>query len=340
MYKNKIAVLLIILLLGGCAQADKIGLKVEELGTSLKYHVQGSHYIASRDYSKGEKLFRSAIKEDPFSQHTNYYLGRFLLAQGKDKEALPYLKKAVDLNPKDSDYNFWLGIAYGENGKRKLEKQSYLNALANDPEHLQSLIYLGHSHLMNKEYTTALTTYDKVLKIWPLCPPALYNRALIMKILGRTPEERLAWLEYLDVYPSGALARRAADHLNLLSDFSYRNHTLGARTVTITKIHFKPFKADLDSGSYPSLKLIGAAASNMGKGTLQIVVYQKNNRKLARQRAISIKQYLLDKFPALNGDRVGISWFDEPEKFSISGRQITADESVRFFLSDIADTHR
>lgn len=335
MDKKKVTVLFVILLLGGCAQADKIGLRVEQLGTSLKYHVQGSHYIASRDYSKGEQLFRSAVSEDPSSQHTNYYLGRFLLAQGKDKEALPYLKKAVDLDPGDPDYNFWLGLAYGQNGKRKLEKQSYLNALALDPEHLQSLIYLGHSHLRNKEYDSALTTYNKVLKVWSLCPSALYNRALIMKILGRTPEEKLAWLEYLDIYPSGALARRAANHLNMLSDFSYRNHTLGARTVTITKIHFKPFKADLDSDSYPSLKLIGAAASNMDKGTLQIVVYQKNNKKLARQKAVSIKRYLLETFPGLKGDKIGISWFGEPEKFSLSGKQMTADESVRFFLSDI-----
>ena len=66
-----------------------------------------------------------------------------------------------------------------------------------------------------------------------------------MKRLGRTPEEKLAWHEYLSIYPSGAMARRATANLNYLSDFAYRNHKLGPRTITTEKIYFEPFSPKL-----------------------------------------------------------------------------------------------
>ncbi len=319
--------LLALVLLGSCVQAEK-------LGTFLKYSAQGSHYIETRDYAAGEAVFRRAVEENPSSPQANYYLGRFLLAEKKKNEALVYLEKAAALDPYDADNNFWLGVAYGENGNKAKEKKLYQLALALDSEHLQSLIYLGHNQLQNKEYAASLESYEKALKIWPSSPSALYNRALIMKILGRTPEEQLAWLEYLSLYPAGGLARRAASHLNLLSDFSYRNHTLGARNVTLAKIAFKPFGAELEAGSYPSLKLVGAVVSNIGKGTLQIVVYQKNNKELARKRAVSIKRFLQENFSDLRGQRIGISWFSEAESLKISGKTLKIDESVRFFLTD------
>ena len=156
------------------------------------------HYVETRNYVKGEAIFRQAVKENPVNPEANYYLGRFLLAKKKKKEALSYLEKAVSYAPKDADYIFWLGVAYGENGKREKEKKMYLKALAQEEKHLQSLIYLGHTQLRSKEYSAALASYEKALKIWPYSPSALYNRALVLKYLGRTPEEKLAWLEYLN----------------------------------------------------------------------------------------------------------------------------------------------
>ena len=321
--------------LTGCVQVERIGMQAAQLGKSIQHHVLGEHYFHTRNFAKGEATFRQAVKENPESAEANYYLGRFLLAEKKHKEALPYLQKAVALESDNAEYNFWLGVVYGENGQREKERKSYYNALKIDPKHLQSLIYLGHSQLKNEKYEESLTSYQKALQIWPGSPSALYNQALILKILGRTPEERIAWQQYLSLYPAGGLARRATDHLNMLSDFSYRNHTLAARTMTLAKIRFEPFAAALDSSSYPSLKLVGATVVNMGKGNLQIVVCQKNNKELARKRVISIKKYLQEQFPDLRGNRIGISWFSIPEEFTIAGKKLRSDESVRFFLTDI-----
>ncbi len=82
-------------------------------------------------------------------------------------------------------------------------------------KHLQSLIYLGHRRLAKKKYTEALDFYTQALDIWPGSPSAFYNRALIINKLGRTPEEIIAWLDYLEQYPVGTMAHQATDYLNL-----------------------------------------------------------------------------------------------------------------------------
>lgn len=323
-YKSILSVLLLALLLSGCS-----------VGQALKNNVQGTHYLQSRQYQHGEEVFRSAVAQDRDNPQPNYYLGRFLLADKKPKEALPYLKKAALLDPNDTDYVFWQGVAYGETGQVRLEQKSYQQVLKSNDKHLQALTYLGHNQLKAKEYASALATYEKVLKIWPYSPSALYNRALVARVLGRTPEEKVGWLSYLSAYPSGALAIKAVDHLNGMGEFSYRNHYLGLRTITLAKIGFEPFGSELTKEALPSLKVVGATASNMTKGKLQIVVYQQRDKKLAQQRALSVQAYLYEKFPILEERGVGVSWFDVAEPMEVKGKKIQNPESVSFFLTEL-----
>ena len=328
--QHMIALVLSAFFLGGCA----VGQSINAVGQSIKNNVQGTHYLQTKNYSQGELIFHEAVKQDSENPQLNYYLGRFLLAEKKPKQALPYLQKAASLDPKNTDYLFWQGVALGELGKRRQERVNYQKVLKVKKNHLQALIYLGHNQLKDKQYESALATYRKTLEIWPHSPSSLYNRALIARILKRAPEEKVGWQAYLSAYPSGALAIRAADHLNRLGDFSYRNQYLGARTVTLTKIWFDPFGSKLAPGSQPSLDVIGATASNMAKGKLQMVVYQKNNKKLARSRALSIKKYLQNKFPELKKNGIGTSWFAQAEILKIQGKKLKNPEAVRFFVTD------
>ena len=65
-------------------------------------------------------------------------------------------------------------------------------------------------------------------------------------------------------------------------------------------------------------EVIGSNFENLGQGVLQIVVYQKNNKELARQKAHAIKRYLVDEFSAIEPKRIGISWFAEPNTGQIA----------------------
>jgi len=309
-------------LLGGC--------NVKEVGQTVGYSIKGDYYLDVDDPLKGEEKFRKEVELNPGSPLTNYYYGRLLLRSEKIDQAMPYLEKAIQLDPYKADYHFWLGVAYGAKNRIKAERDQYERALVLDSAHLNALTYLGHLHLKKKRYTDALDLYGKALQIWPESPSVLYNRALALSKLRRSPEERIAWKQYLAVAPSGSLAIKAADHLNRLNDFSYRNYHLGARTLMVPEITFEPFSAKLTKSAMESLEEIGKTAALMKKGSLQVVVYQKNNKRLAQQRAKSIRDFLYKEYPMLKRNKLGISWFGEPQK--VAERRWNIEESVDFFI--------
>lgn len=317
--------ILVLCFLSGCV--------VKDMGRTMEHSIKGEYYLTNKKFEQGRSSFAQEVKENPDSSLANYYYGRFLLQNRDYTAAVKYLETAKKLAPDKADHYFWTGIAYAGLGKSSKEAQNYLKALEIDPAHLQSLIYMGHIRLARKKYWQAAEYYDMALEIWPECPSALYNRALIAKHYGRTPEEQVAWLEYLSLYPSGKKARKATDHLNASRDFTFRNHTLGRRTVTTEKIYFEPLSAIISRASYESLDLVGGIFQNMDRGKLQVVVYQKNNKQLARDRAMAIKQYLVNEFPDITPADVGASWFSTPQKIKIKKKTVMIDESVSFFIS-------
>lgn len=319
--------IIIALLLTGCTPV------IKGQYHSMKQTVVGQYYIDTEKYQKGIEVFQEEVRAYPDNAEAHYYLGRFLLAEEKEKDALNYLKRAVELSPKKADYHFWLGVAYAANNKRDPERESYLKALEIDENHVQALTYLGHNHLERKKYKEALQLYTKALELWPDNPSALYNRAYIMKQLRRTPEEKLAWHEYLAYYPSGVMARRAVSHLNALGDFAYRNYLIGRRRVTLKKISFEPFTAKISEDSFPSLDLLGTIMKNNTNVSIHIIAYQKKNKELAEARAKSIKTYYMKEFKEIRSSRFTVSWFDVSEKIKVNKKTFYADESINFITA-------
>lgn len=322
MNKSLITLIFLASIISGCSMA------------TISNTIKGNHYMETGEYRQAESYFKEAVREHPDNALGQYYLGRFLLAQNKAAEALPHFQKTVALDPKDADYYFWLGVTYGELGDRKAEKISYEQALRQNGHHPQAHLYLGHIRLKNGEFTQALEAYDAVLKELPANAAALYNRALILDIEGKDTAAKKAWLEYLKWYPAGRQALQASDHLNALGDFSYENHFLGSRTVTLAELTFQRSGSKVSTSSYPSLRLVGAIVSNLKKGTLQVVVYVNKDQQLAKQRAIEIEKTLHELFPAIGPDRIRISWFGESEKVIHGKKSFAKNESVRVFLTD------
>ena len=179
-----------------------------------------------------------------------------------------------------------------------------------------------------------MKNYDRVLSVQPDNPDALYNRTLILERLGPKPQEKRALKQYLAFYPSGAFAIQAVFRLNEMGDFEYRNYRIGRRTVTLKAIEFVPSTAEIRPISRPSLDVLGAILENNQRTSLQIIVYQKNDRKLAQARAVSIKTYLHTNFPKIKPERLKLSWFGVPETIKTPRKKLfKAEKSVNFFTS-------
>lgn len=320
-------VIFLSLLLSGCV--------IKDIGNTVKYTVQGEYYLEQKKYAQGAETFEKALRRTPNNAQVCYFYGRFLLVEKRHGKALPLLKKAALLKTKNSEYLFWLGIAYGENNFIVQERSSYQRALQLDPDHVEANVHLAHNFLKAADYRSSLIHYKKALRLSPYHPQALYNRGIIYKKLERTPEEKLAWLIYLDYYPSGRFARIATDRLNVLGDYSYQNHRLGLRTVTLTEIGFSHFTAEIQNYSKASLNLVGTTVSNLNNKQLNVIVYQLNDIDLAKKRALAIKTYLYEKYPQLQkSHRIITSWFDTAEKRIVSRKTVILDETVLFFLTE------
>jgi tetratricopeptide (TPR) repeat protein len=308
--------------LTGCSMAD------------LTSSIKGNYHIENGDYVVAEETFRQIVKNNPDNAISHYYLGRFLLAQDKIPEAFHHLQKAFTIDPKDSDYNFWLGVAYGESGNLKAERLQYERTLKISSSYTKARLYLGHSQLRSGELTNALKSYDMVLKAVPTNAAALYNRALVLDLQNKKSDAKKAWQEYLKWFPAGRHAIQAADHLNNLGDYSYENHFIGVRTVTLKEIGFQKRSDKVSADSISSLRLVSTIVNNLERGNLQIVVYEGGYRNSAQIRANELRKKILELSPDLTPDKVRVSWIDQPEVFTKNGRKHVKNSSVRFFLTE------
>jgi hypothetical protein len=78
------------------------------------------------------------------------------------------------------------------------------------------------------------------------------------------------------------------------------------------------------------LKRLARVVAQNQEVVLHIVAYQKNNPRLAEARAKSVKKTLLARESRLNGARIKVSWFAQPEAVKIGRRTHRLDSSVNF----------
>lgn len=311
-----------------------IGCSKDPFGSILQPKPHKQQQLTRAELHREAATLKKVIAKNPANASAQYTYGRILLALDEPRQALPHLKKASALTRNNIDYLLWLGVAYGESGRLPEEQDSYSKVLQLDPKHIQALVYLGNSYLKSKKYRPSLNCYQRALALQPDNDQALYNRAIIYQRLQHKSAERQAWKLYLQAHPSGTLAIKAVERLNRLNDFSYRNHHLGLRVVTLPAMSFAPSTAVLTQSDRANLDTIGSIVVNMKSDLLDIIVYRKNDGHLARDRAISIKRYLEKEFPPLALDgRIRISWFNVSEKRTFSGHRATIDDSTVFFLS-------
>jgi tetratricopeptide (TPR) repeat protein len=78
----------------------------QELEKGIQLYQEGK-------YSEAKHFFETLTKNSPENDIAAFYLGKIFLIQGDHDKSIDWLKKAVKLNEKSSEYHLWLGQAYG-----------------------------------------------------------------------------------------------------------------------------------------------------------------------------------------------------------------------------------
>jgi tetratricopeptide (TPR) repeat protein len=328
--KNIIKILTLVLLAAtthGCATMDKAARKIQ----GEYYQVQGQYYLNRGDFAAGRAAFAPRLVRFPDDPELNYFMARFELGADKPEAALPHIQKAVKLSPASADYRFWEGVTFWALMKPDRERTAYEKALAIDPDHLSANLYLAHNLLDRGKNAEALRLYDKVLSLNPLEPQAMFNKAVALERLKRFTEMKSALQHYLENYADAPLARQGVRMLNKAGDFTWRNHVIGMRTIPLRAVDFLPGSATLTERAETSLKSVGEILAEKTDLRVHVVTYVKDDKTLARQRALAVRNFVSREYPEITPERLAPSWFDKPERIKTDGGTHSLTQSVNIF---------
>jgi tetratricopeptide (TPR) repeat protein len=198
--------------------------------------------IEDRDFASAIKHLTGAIAKPPFPD-TAYYLGFACLKQGDLPNAEKWLKRAAELNPRDSRIPYQLGFVYRQQGRedeaqkslalsedlhrqddseaqlrtecgQKLDKgpreeaRAICEKLYHDDD-AERLTALGMIYGQHADYEAALKPFLRAAELSPQSPQVQYNLALTYSQLNRFEDARkpleTALKRWPDLFPLNAL---------------------------------------------------------------------------------------------------------------------------------------
>jgi hypothetical protein len=114
--------------------------------------------------------------------------GKALKAQKQYSEAIPYLERATQRDPRSFDAWANLGLAYNETGRQGDDLVAYDRALALDDKQAWVWYNKGLALYSLHRYEEALACYDRALALDPNYRDAWYNKGISLNDLNRSEE--------------------------------------------------------------------------------------------------------------------------------------------------------
>jgi len=134
--------------------------------------------------SRSPQKEKGTVNSGAGSARDHLATGRALLLTGRVNEAIAELSLAVSLDPRLSEANNLLGLAYDRKGLGERAKESYEKAVSVE-EDAQTLNNLGFSLYQNGNYRAAVDRLKRAAKLAPGDQRILNNLALAQSRLGK-----------------------------------------------------------------------------------------------------------------------------------------------------------
>ncbi|MFP5213820.1 MAG: tetratricopeptide repeat protein [Acidobacteriota bacterium] len=202
--KNSLYPLLLIvcmLLLPACATTPKDPMN--------RYTVEQLKEIGEKFYAAGEmvqalKYLTKGEQKDPKNPVIQYDLGLAFSARGLQAEALAHFQKAVTLKPDYSEAFNALGAFYAEQGRQDLAREAFLKALANPfygtPQYAR--YNLGKLNEAAGDLDEALKNYKEAVRLSPSYGLAYYRMGLVYESQKLGDEARRAYGKAIEATPN------------------------------------------------------------------------------------------------------------------------------------------
>jgi len=161
-------------------------------------------------YAEAVEKYNQALKIDSTNVYTNYGIAYSLLASGKGKEGIPYLKKVINANTKLTAWAYdLLGSIYDKDHESAKAIEAFNNGIKSDPKY-QSLYYnLGLVYFRDKNYGEAEKCAIESIKLDPKHASSQRMYALVCFHQNKRAAALLGFCSFIMLEPETARSAEA-----------------------------------------------------------------------------------------------------------------------------------
>lgn len=142
-------------------QADS--LSMEEQQQFLYYFYEAQRLVQAQEIEAAWELVQFCYELNPQDATVNHYMGVFMNAMEQEAEAVPYMKKAFELQPDEYWYNYCLHLLQSNDKKKEKQAIAYLQQVAKrktKDEEVHDMLQKAYIHTSN--YKAALRVQDQL----------------------------------------------------------------------------------------------------------------------------------------------------------------------------------
>ena len=160
----------------------------------------------NNDYRTEESIWRDSMIKAPYSARAYVNLGAVLLAQGRVRDALPLLEKAVGIDPDYADAHNNLAKALAEDGQTEAAIAHFEKAIEVAPRYVNAHYNLATLLAQCNRNEEAIARFKKALEINPQSPATRCNFAAALIASGRSDEAIPQYKAALETDPNSTIA--------------------------------------------------------------------------------------------------------------------------------------
>ena len=169
---------------------------------ATRYYRLGTLQFEQGKTKEAIEAIEKALKLNPRYDEAHYYLGFIYMQQSQPDRAIKSLKKAIKINPYYTDAHNQLGLAYRDQEKYKKAMQEFQTALDDKAYRAPEKIHLniGYLHLKEGRPAEAVQSFQRAVAINPEYLRGILGLAAAYKATGQAD---LAVKEYRRVIALG-----------------------------------------------------------------------------------------------------------------------------------------
>lgn len=170
---------------------------------------------ARQEHAKALPYMRRVVDLHPKDAKAQFNLANTLRDLGQSEEAAKHYRQALKIDPELPNGFYHLGNMQHEIGQVDLAEGSFRKALNKSPEHIECLNNLGHLLQDSGRFEEAKAIYDKALAISPGHEGITFNRIDLLSEMGCTADALEASTQLLSKSPKFANALNQRGHILL-----------------------------------------------------------------------------------------------------------------------------